>query len=54
MDMIESILTETESAIDRQIRDISFCYELMEQHREMEEYVNECLVIASGNKKISL
>lgn len=52
MDMIESILTETESAIDRQIRDISFCYELMEQHREMEEYVNECLVIASGNKKI--
>lgn len=52
MDIIESILTETESAIDRQVRDISFCYELMEQHREMEEYVNECLVIASGNKKV--
>lgn len=51
MDIIESILAETESAIDRQVRDISFCYELMEQHREMEEYVNECLVIASGSKK---
>lgn len=51
MDMIETILTETESSIDRQWRNMEFCYELMEQHREMEQYVNECLIKASGNKK---
>ena len=49
--MIETILTETESSIDRQWRNMEFCYELMEQHREMEQYVNECLIKASGNKK---
>lgn len=51
MDMIETILTETESSIDRQWRNMEFCYELMEQHREMEQYVNECLIKVSGNKK---
>lgn len=51
MDMIETILTETESSIDRQWRNMEFCYELIEQHREMEQYVNECLIKASGNKK---
>lgn len=51
MDMIETILTETESSIDRQWRNMEFCYELMEQHREMEQYINECLIKASGNKK---
>ena len=49
--MIETILTETESSIDRQWRNMEFCYELMEQQREMEQYVNECLIKASGNKK---
>ena len=53
MDMIETILTETESSIDRQWRNMEFCYELMEQHREMEQYVNECLIKASGNEKAS-
>lgn len=51
MEMIDSILNETESSIDRQWRDMEFCYEIMEQHREMEKFVNECLIIASGNKK---
>ena len=51
MEMIDSILNETESSIDRQWRDMEFCYEVMEQHREMEKFVNECLIIASGNKK---
>ena len=51
MEMINSILNETESSIDRQWRDMEFCYEIMEQHREMEKFVNECLIMASGNKK---
>ena len=51
MEMINSILNETESSIDRQWRDMEFCYEVMEQHREMEKFVNECLIMASGNKK---
>lgn len=51
MEMIDSILNETESSIDRQWRDMEFCYEIMEQHREMEKFVNECLIIASNNKK---
>lgn len=51
MDMVETILSETESVIDRQWRNMEFCYELMEQHREMEQYVNECLILASGNKR---
>ena len=51
MNMVESILSETESAIDRQWRDMEFCYEVMEQHREMEKFINECLIISSGNKK---
>lgn len=51
MEMIDSILNETESSIDRQWRDMEFCYEIMEQHREMEKFVNECLIMASGNKK---
>ena len=51
MEIINSILNETESSIDRQWRDMEFCYEVMEQHREMEKFVNECLIMASGNKK---
>jgi hypothetical protein len=47
----DTILTETESSIDRQWRDMEFCYAVMEQHREMEQFVNECLIKASGNKK---
>lgn len=41
----------TESAIDRQYREMEFLYTLMEQEREMEQYVNECLIKASGNQK---
>lgn len=51
MNMVESILSETESSLDRQWRDMEFCYEVMEQHREMEKFVNECLIMSSGNKK---
>ena len=47
----DTILTETESMFDRQWRDMEFCYEVMEQHREMEQFVNECLIKATGNKK---
>lgn len=51
MNMVENILSETESSLDRQWRDMEFCYEVMEQHREMEKFINESLIIASGNKK---
>ena len=47
----EGIRTETESSFDRQLRDMEFCYEVAEQHREMERFINECLIKASGNKK---
>ena len=46
-----SITDITESMFDRQWRDMEFCYDVMEQHREMEQFVNECLIKASGNKR---
>lgn len=45
------IIDITESMFDRQWRDMEFCYDVMEQHREMEQFVNECLIKASGNKR---
>lgn len=51
VEITESILNETESDIDRQWRNIEFCYEIADQHREMEKYINECVIKASGNKR---
>jgi hypothetical protein len=41
---------QTESEFDRIIRDAEFAYQLMEQNREMERFVNESIILASGNK----
>ena len=46
-----TIVNEVESSIERQSRDVKFCYDIAEQNREMERYVNECIIKASGNKK---
>lgn len=51
IEMTRGISDITESAIDRQYREMEFLYTLMEQEREMEQYVNECLIKASGNQK---
>lgn len=40
-----------ETMIDRYARDIQFAAALAEQNREMEQYINECLIKASGNKR---
>ena len=42
---------ECESYIDRVARDATFLSELMDQNREMERFVNESLIMASGNKR---
>ena len=42
---------DCESEFDRTARDFEFAYELMEQNREMERFVNESLILASGNKR---
>ena len=41
---------QTESEFDRIIRDAEFAYQLMEQNREMERFVNESIILASGNR----
>lgn len=41
---------DCESEFDRTARDFEFTYALMEQNREMERFVNESLILASGNK----
>ena len=41
---------DCESEFDRTARDFEFAYALMEQNREMERFVNESLILASGNK----
>jgi transcription initiation factor TFIIIB Brf1 subunit/transcription initiation factor TFIIB len=41
---------QTESEFDRIIRDAEFSYQLMEQNREMERFVNESIILASGNR----
>ena len=42
---------ECESYIDRVARDATFLSELMDQNKEMERFVNESLIMASGNKR---
>lgn len=51
LNLDNTIVNEVESSIERQSRDIKFCYDIAEQNREMERYVNECIIKASGNKK---
>ena len=41
---------QAESEFDRIIRDAEFSYQLMEQNREMERFVNESIILASGNR----
>lgn len=48
---LTGILTETESCYDRYWRDMEFAANLIEQQREMERFVNESIIRASGNKK---
>lgn len=48
---IEGINTEVDSYVDRQWRNMEFCATIMEQNREMERFVNESIIMASGNKK---
>lgn len=48
---LTGILTETESCYDRYWRDMEFAANLIEQQREMERFVNESIIKASGNKK---
>lgn len=48
---LTGILTETESCYDRYWRDMEFTANLIEQQREMERFVNESIIKASGNKK---
>jgi hypothetical protein len=40
-----------ETFIDRYARDIQFAAAIAEQNRETEQYINECLIKASGNKR---
>ena len=47
----EGISTEVDSYISRQWRNMEFCATIMEQNREMERFVNESIIMASGNKK---
>ncbi len=49
--MLTGILSETESEYDRYWYNMEFCSKLMEQQQDMERFVNESLVIASGNKQ---
>lgn len=42
---------DCESEFDRTARDFEFTYTLMEQNREMERFVNESLILSSGNKR---
>lgn len=47
----EGISTEVDSYVSRQWRNMEFCATIMEQNREMERFVNESIIMASGNKK---
>jgi len=47
----ESTILDTESSLDRQWRNMEFLNAIYEQDRDMERYVNECLIKASGNKQ---
>lgn len=47
----ENTILDTESSLDRQWRNMEFLNAIYEQDRDMERYVNECLIKASGNKQ---
>lgn len=49
--MLTGILTETESEFDRVARDMRFYAQLEQEQIEIEQYVNECIIVASGNKR---
>lgn len=51
MSELTMIRTDCESELDRVYRDAQFFATLMEQNREMENFVNESLIKASGNKR---
>lgn len=51
LNIAQNIESITESSIDRQARDVQFIANLIEQNREMERFVNESLILASGNKR---
>ena len=51
MSELTMIRTDCESEFDRVYRDAQFFATLMEQNREMENFVNESLIKASGNKR---
>lgn len=48
---LNGILNETESYYDRYWRDMEFASKLLEQNQEMERFINEALIKASGDKK---
>jgi hypothetical protein len=50
MNSISLIRADIENEFDRINRDINFSYALMEQNREMEDFINKSIIIASGNK----
>lgn len=47
----ENTILDTESSLDRQWRNMEFLNAIYEQDRDMERYVNEYLIKASGNKR---
>lgn len=51
LNITENIESITESSIDRHARNMKFMLDIMEQNKEMERYVNECLIKSSGNKR---
>lgn len=51
MSELTMIRTDCENEFDRVYRDARFFATLMEQNREMENFVNESLIKASGNKR---
>ena len=50
MNSVSLIRADIENEFDRINRDINFSYALMEQNREMEDFINKSIIIASGNK----
>lgn len=49
--MLTGILSETESEFDRVARDMRFYAQLEEEQNMIESYVNESIILASGNKR---
>ena len=46
-----ALVNESENEFDRIKRDFDFFNSIMEQNRDMERFVNESLILASGNKR---